>query len=207
MEKIEWVQERLRDDFAANQALRSQFRKEKKELTEKRARDDDLRARCSLSIPLAPEDPNDKKVAGMLARYRTVKTYEERQEERRNEITAKRIFASTSKPSTSSAETSTPSSIERLKNNIKLDRNRRINSNFESGPAPKKSSLSLGIVRKSVKRELDDHELEEDVELHTLNDTDVNDEKDVKDEKKEEDDLAKAGRLVADYDSSGSGSD
>ncbi|KAK6057632.1 hypothetical protein COOONC_04812 [Cooperia oncophora] len=26
MEKIEWVQERLRDDFAANQALRAQFR-------------------------------------------------------------------------------------------------------------------------------------------------------------------------------------
>ncbi|KHJ80195.1 hypothetical protein OESDEN_20135 [Oesophagostomum dentatum] len=206
MEKIEWVQERLRDDFAANQALRSQFRKEKKELTEKRARDDDLRARCSLSIPLAPEDPNDKKVAGMLARYRTVKTYEERQEERRNEITAKRIFASTSKPSTSSVETPTPSSIERLKNNIRLDRNRRINSNFESGPAPKKSSLSLGIVRKSVKRELDDHELEEDIEL-TSNDTDVNDEKDVKDEKKEEDGLAKTGGLVADYDSSGSGSD
>lgn len=93
MEKIEWVQERLRDDFAANQALRAQFRvgttrenllvagrghekllfqKEKRELNEKRAQDAELRARCSLSIPLVPEDPNDRKVAGMLLRYRGV---------------------------------------------------------------------------------------------------------------------------------------
>ncbi|VDK42764.1 unnamed protein product [Cylicostephanus goldi] len=129
MEKIEWVQERLRDDFAANQALRAQFRREKKELTEKRARDDDLRARCSLSIPLAPEDPNDKKVAGMLTRYRTVKTYDERMEEKRNEITAKRIFQSgSSGPSTSSAKSDTPSSIERLKTSIRRDRNRKINN-------------------------------------------------------------------------------
>ncbi|EYC18861.1 hypothetical protein Y032_0026g1410 [Ancylostoma ceylanicum] len=196
MEKIEWVQERLRDDFAANQALRAQFRKEKKELTEKRARDDDLRARCSLSIPLVPEDPHDKKVAGMLSRYRTVKSYDERQEERRSEITSKRIFSSSSTPSTSSAGVSVPSSVERLKNSIRRDRDRRINDSFESGPAPKKSSLSLGIVRKSVKQELGENE----EEFEMLNVV----ESDLKEEKKEENGAKSTCGLVADYDSSGS---
>ncbi|KAK6738724.1 hypothetical protein RB195_020684 [Necator americanus] len=196
MEKIEWVQERLRDDFAANQALRAQFRKEKKELTEKRARDDDLRSRCSLSIPLVPEDPHDKKVAEMLARYRTVKSYDERKEERRKEITAKRIFPSTSGPSTSSAEITTPSSIERLKNSIRRDRDRRINDNFESGPTPKKSSLSLGVVRKNIKREVDEDE--EDVMVDSVVAVDL------KDAKKEENGTVSKSGLVADYDSSGS---
>ncbi|KAL6736145.1 hypothetical protein Aduo_006531 [Ancylostoma duodenale] len=196
MEKIEWVQERLRDDFAANQALRAQFRKEKKELTEKRARDDDLRARCSLSIPLVPEDPHDKKVAGMLSRYRTVKSFDERQGERRSEITSKRIFSSSSTPSTSSADVSAPSSIERLKNNIRRDRDRRIIDSFESGPAPKKSSLSLGIVRKTVKQELGENE--EEFEVGNVMEADF------KDEKKEENGAKRTCGLVADYDSSGS---
>ncbi|KAK6021148.1 hypothetical protein OSTOST_13191, partial [Ostertagia ostertagi] len=126
MEKIEWVQERLRDDFAANQALRAQFRKEKRELNEKRAKDADLRARCSLSIPLAPEDPNDKRVAEMLLRYRGVNSHDE-QQERRNEAAGRRIFPTTSGPSTSNGEQSNLPSAERLKVSIRRNRDRQIN--------------------------------------------------------------------------------
>ncbi|KAE9415812.1 hypothetical protein Angca_008248 [Angiostrongylus cantonensis] len=184
MDKIEWIQERLRDDFAANQALRAQFRKEKKELNEKRAYDDDLRARCSLSISLEPENPNDRKVAGMLARFRTIKSQDEREEERRKEAAARRIF-----PSTSSSEVSNPKMIDQLKMTIKRDRDRRINDNFNFGLTPKKSSLTLGVVRKNVKEEPE--EIEDDLTNASIG---------VKDEAK----TTVTSGLVADYDSSGS---
>ncbi|WKX95667.1 hypothetical protein Q1695_012265 [Nippostrongylus brasiliensis] len=195
MEKIEWVQERLRDDFAANQALRAQFRKEKRDLNEKRAQDADLRARCSLSIPLAPEDPNDQRVAEMLLRYRGVSSQEDEQQERRGEAAARRIF-----PSTSSKEplpSSSTSSVERLKVSMRKNRDRRINDSFEFNPPPKKSSLSLGIVKKSVKQEQQD---EHEDEIVFTNGNTSNDVKDIKDEKG-----VKSGNgLVADYDTSGS---
>ncbi|PIO64699.1 hypothetical protein TELCIR_13663 [Teladorsagia circumcincta] len=196
MEKIEWVQERLRDDFAANQALRAQFRKEKRELNEKRAKDADLRARCSLSIPLAPEDPNDKRVAEMLLRYRGVNSHDE-QQERRNEAAGRRIFPTTSGPSTSNSEQSNLPSAERLKVSIRRNRDRQINDKFDFGPAPKKSPLTLGIVRKTVKREAE----EEDYEDSVINGTSVT--VDVKEEEEEKKVITPNG-LVADYDSSGS---
>ncbi|KAJ1371900.1 hypothetical protein KIN20_033935 [Parelaphostrongylus tenuis] len=184
MDKIEWIQERLRDDFAANQALRAQFRKEKKELNEKRAYDDDLRARCSLSIPLEPEDPNDRKVAGMLARFRTIKSQDELEEERRREAAARRIF-----PSTSSSEAPSPKIIDQLKKTIKRDRDRQINDNFNFGLTPKKSSLTLGVIRKDVKEEA---EYIEDISPNTSSN--------IKNETK----TTVTSGLVADYDSSGS---
>ncbi|KAK5971076.1 Galactosylgalactosylxylosylprotein 3-beta-glucuronosyltransferase [Trichostrongylus colubriformis] len=196
MEKIEWVQERLRDDFAANQALRAQFRKEKRELNERRAKDADLRSRCSLSIPLAPEDPNDKRVAEMLLRYRGVNSHDE-QEERRNEAAGRRIFPSVSGPSTSKVEQSNLPSAERLKVSIRRNRDRQINEKFDFGPAPKKSPLTLGIVRKSVKREAEGEEYEDTAVAESSISVDVKEEED---EKK----VISANGLVADYDSSGS---
>ncbi|VDL78535.1 unnamed protein product [Nippostrongylus brasiliensis] len=79
------------------------------------------------------------------------------QQERRGEAAARRIF-----PSTSSKEplpSSSTSSVERLKVSMRKNRDRRINDNFEFNPPPKKSSLSLGIVKKRVKQEQqDEHE-------------------------------------------------
>ncbi|XGW09921.1 hypothetical protein V3C99_011862 [Haemonchus contortus] len=197
MEKIEWVQERLRDDFAANQALRAQFRREKKELNEKRARDADLRARCSLEIPLVPEDPNDKKVAGMMLRYRVVSSLDEEQE-RRNEAAGRRIFPSTSNPTTSSSDQSNLPSAERLKDSIRRNRNRRINDKFDFAPTPKKSPLTLGIMRKTVKREAEEEE--KVCESATVPNSNTADIKEENDEKK----VTATNGLVADYDSSGS---
>ncbi|CAI4224138.1 unnamed protein product [Auanema sp. JU1783] len=148
LEKIEWMQERFKDDYAANQALRSQFRKGKKFLTEQRAKDDDLLTRASLSIPLAPEDPNDQSVAAMITRYKSVKTFDERAEDERSSINNRRIFSS--KPSTSSDPTN---SADWLKQSLKHNRDKKIIHDFDSGPSTKKPNLSLGIVR-SIKKEV-----------------------------------------------------
>ncbi|PAV61636.1 hypothetical protein WR25_00664 [Diploscapter pachys] len=147
LEKLEWLQERTRDDFAANSFLRHQFRTEKTSLKEKRAADADLKSRNSLDLlNLLPEDPNDKKVASMLTRYKTVKTFDEKVTEKRDEIESRRIFGhdfpSTSKDSEADVK-------ERLAAQVRQQRDKRINKIFENNPSsPKKSRLSLGIVKK-----------------------------------------------------------
>ncbi|VDK78330.1 unnamed protein product [Litomosoides sigmodontis] len=66
--KLEWIQERMRDDFAANQALRKSFNLEKTGLKEERARDEDLLKRMSLNIKLVSESIEDKKLAAAALR-------------------------------------------------------------------------------------------------------------------------------------------
>jgi len=74
MDKLEWLQERMRDDFAANQALRRSFRTSKKDATDQRIVDDQLKERASLSIDLLPETDEDRKTARLLHGYRTLKS-------------------------------------------------------------------------------------------------------------------------------------
>lgn len=50
------------------------FQKEKKELSEQRARDDALRSRGGITIPLSKEHPEDRHVAGVLMRRAQVKS-------------------------------------------------------------------------------------------------------------------------------------
>uniref|UniRef100_A0A0N5AAV3 Coiled-coil domain-containing protein 130 homolog n=1 Tax=Syphacia muris TaxID=451379 RepID=A0A0N5AAV3_9BILA len=69
-ENLEWIQERMRDDFAANQALRRSFRSERKELSDQRVKDDDLRKRTSLGIPLLPESTEDELQSSLIFRHR-----------------------------------------------------------------------------------------------------------------------------------------
>ncbi|KAM3718221.1 Coiled-coil domain-containing protein [Dirofilaria immitis] len=71
--KLEWIQERMRDDFAANQALRRSFKLEKGNLREGRIRDEDLLKRMSLNIKLVPESIEDKKLAAAVLRYKKMK--------------------------------------------------------------------------------------------------------------------------------------
>ncbi|CAB3405276.1 unnamed protein product [Caenorhabditis bovis] len=75
VDKLEWIQERMKDDFAANSFLRSQFRKEKKSLGDQRARDERLRGKLSIGITkLLPESDDDRKIASMITRYKDVKS-------------------------------------------------------------------------------------------------------------------------------------
>ncbi|VBB33033.1 unnamed protein product [Acanthocheilonema viteae] len=68
IDKLEWIQERMRDDFAANQALRKSFKLEKTSLKEERVKDEDLLKRMSLDIKLVSESVEDKKLAAAVMR-------------------------------------------------------------------------------------------------------------------------------------------
>lgn len=67
IQKLEWIQSRLYDDYAANSVLRGSFRREKKTLNEHRARDQKLKERLSTEIALLPETEEDKLAAKRLA--------------------------------------------------------------------------------------------------------------------------------------------
>ncbi|KAL3995023.1 hypothetical protein ACH3XW_24095 [Acanthocheilonema viteae] len=73
IDKLEWIQERMRDDFAANQALRKSFKLEKTSLKEERVKDEDLLKRMSLDIKLVSESVEDKKLAAAVMRYKNMK--------------------------------------------------------------------------------------------------------------------------------------
>ncbi|GMS83518.1 hypothetical protein PENTCL1PPCAC_5693, partial [Pristionchus entomophagus] len=165
IDHLEWLQERMRDDFAANSALRRSFRNEKKDLKEQRALDDDLRKRSSLSIKLMPEHPEDKKVAGMITRYRNVKSYEERQKEDRESIASKRIFKIGEKED----EEEPCSSKGRLVKSLKEQKNRKLNDEFERkrriGEASGLTRSALGIVKKKQVKVEPDGESEDSIEL------------------------------------------
>ncbi|GMT14168.1 hypothetical protein PFISCL1PPCAC_5465, partial [Pristionchus fissidentatus] len=163
IDHLEWLQERMRDDFAANSALRRSFRNEKKSLNEQRALDDDLRKRSSLSIKLIPEHPEDKKVAGMLTRYKNVKSYEERQKEERESIANRRIFKKGEK-----GEEEEPSSSKgRLVKSLQEQKNRKFNDEFDRkrrvGEASGLTRSALGIVKKKQIK-VEDHD-DESIDL------------------------------------------
>uniref|UniRef100_A0A914XLN1 Coiled-coil domain-containing protein 130 n=1 Tax=Plectus sambesii TaxID=2011161 RepID=A0A914XLN1_9BILA len=105
LQQLEYLQDRLRDDFTANQVLRQALRSRKKELKVQSDVDDALRKKSSLSIQLLPETEEDRKMAALLAQYRTVKSFDEKQEDKRKEIINRPIFA---KASTSASAVSSP---------------------------------------------------------------------------------------------------
>lgn len=72
IDKLEWIQERMRDDYAANSALRNQFRSEKKYLTSVKISDDDMKQRLSLDIALLPESEEDRIVAKRMLLYKNL---------------------------------------------------------------------------------------------------------------------------------------
>nr|XP_018908269.1 PREDICTED: coiled-coil domain-containing protein 130 homolog [Bemisia tabaci]XP_018908270.1 PREDICTED: coiled-coil domain-containing protein 130 homolog [Bemisia tabaci] len=71
-----------KDDFAANQAMRAQFRKSKKQLKAKEILDSNLLAKSSLNISLVPEHEDDVKLASLLARKPSKSAIQKRAEVR-----------------------------------------------------------------------------------------------------------------------------
>uniref|UniRef100_A0A1A7Y7M7 Probable splicing factor YJU2B n=1 Tax=Iconisemion striatum TaxID=60296 RepID=A0A1A7Y7M7_9TELE len=86
-----------KDDFQLNSSLRRKFRTEKKVLAEQEDKDNSVRMRTNLSIPLLPEKEEDKKLAALLT-YQTPDSYEEKQHSKRREISSRSWFNSTSSP-------------------------------------------------------------------------------------------------------------
>ncbi|KAM3865317.1 putative splicing factor YJU2B [Diretmus argenteus] len=86
-----------KDDFQLNSTLRRKFRTEKKVALDQEERDDLVRRRTNLSIPLLPEKEEDKRLAALLT-YQTADSYEDRQHSKRKEISSRSWFTSPSAP-------------------------------------------------------------------------------------------------------------
>ncbi|ODM89667.1 hypothetical protein Ocin01_17016 [Orchesella cincta] len=91
LSKLENLQERWKDDYMANRALRDRFRERKREIKEQQDKDNEFLKKRSLDIPLLQESEDDAKVASLI-RLQPTKSIEERQQEKREEISKKSQF-------------------------------------------------------------------------------------------------------------------
>uniref|UniRef100_A0A4W4HPF4 Probable splicing factor YJU2B n=1 Tax=Electrophorus electricus TaxID=8005 RepID=A0A4W4HPF4_ELEEL len=87
-----------KDDFQLNSALRRKFREEKKVISEEEEKDDAVRKRMGLSIPLLPEKEEDKKLASLLT-FQSPDSYDDRQQTKRQQISSRSWFGTSSSPS------------------------------------------------------------------------------------------------------------
>ncbi|XP_051897887.1 probable splicing factor YJU2B [Pristis pectinata] len=93
LSNIQDMQSAWKDDFAINSMLRKKFRDEKKVLKEVEEKDEALRNKACLSIPLLEESEEDKHLASLL-KLRALDSYEDKQRMKRKEITSRSWFAS-----------------------------------------------------------------------------------------------------------------
>ncbi|XP_056136170.1 probable splicing factor YJU2B [Lampris incognitus] len=95
LSEIQDHQASWKDDFQLNSSLRRKFRSEKKVLAEQEEKDNMVRKRTNLSIPLLPEKDEDKKLAALLT-YQAADSYKDRQHSKRKEISSRSWFTSSS---------------------------------------------------------------------------------------------------------------
>ncbi|KAK2819586.1 hypothetical protein Q7C36_021232 [Tachysurus vachellii] len=99
LSELQEFQSGWKDDFQLNSSLRRKFREEKKAICEEEEKDNAMRKRMGLSIPLVPEKDEDKKLASLLT-FQTPDTYEDRQHMKRKQISSRSWFSlSSSTPS------------------------------------------------------------------------------------------------------------
>lgn len=84
-----------KDDFQLNSALRRKFRTEKKVIAEEVEKDNAVRLRTGLSIPLLPEREEDKKLASLLT-LQSPDSYDDRQQSKRQQISSRSWFSTPS---------------------------------------------------------------------------------------------------------------
>ncbi|XP_054460130.1 probable splicing factor YJU2B [Anoplopoma fimbria] len=102
LSEIQDYQSCKKDDFQLNSSLRRKFRTEKKVLAEQEEKDNTVRMRTNLSIPLLPEKEEDKKLAALLT-FQAPDSYDDKQHSKRKEISSRSWFTSSSAPSGSAA--------------------------------------------------------------------------------------------------------
>ncbi|XP_059191275.1 probable splicing factor YJU2B [Centropristis striata] len=95
LSEIQDYQSGWKNDFQLNSSLRRKFRTEKKVLAEQEEKDNTVRMRTNLSIPLLPEKEEDKKLAALLT-YQAPDSYEDKQHSKRKEISSRSWFNSPS---------------------------------------------------------------------------------------------------------------
>ncbi|KAK5898791.1 hypothetical protein CesoFtcFv8_008336 [Champsocephalus esox] len=93
--EIQDYQASKKDDFQLNSSLRRKFRTEKKVIAEQEEKDNMVRLRTNLSIPLLPEKEEDKKLAALLT-YQAPDSYDDKQHIKRKEISSRSWFTSPS---------------------------------------------------------------------------------------------------------------
>ncbi|KAJ8001693.1 hypothetical protein DPEC_G00172100 [Dallia pectoralis] len=102
-----------KDDFVLNSTLRRKFRTEKKVLAEEEEKDNSVRKRTNLSIPLLPEREEDKKLAALLT-YTAPDSYDDRQQYKRKEISSRSWFCSPALSSGSAPGSAAGSLLQKL---------------------------------------------------------------------------------------------
>ncbi|KAK7930618.1 hypothetical protein WMY93_007013 [Mugilogobius chulae] len=95
LSEIQDLQAGWKDDFQLNSSLRKKFRTEKKVFAEQEEKDNAVRARTNLSIPLLPEREEDKRLAALLT-YATPDSYDDRQQSKRQQISSRSWFSASS---------------------------------------------------------------------------------------------------------------
>ncbi|CAN9510721.1 unnamed protein product [Ophioblennius macclurei] len=95
LSEIQDHQSKWKDDFDLNSFLRKKFRTEKKVLAEQEEKDNAVRMRTNLSIPLLPEREEDKRLASLLT-YHTPDSCEDKQHTKRKEMWSGPWFPSSS---------------------------------------------------------------------------------------------------------------
>ncbi|XP_026092126.1 putative splicing factor YJU2B [Carassius auratus] len=95
LNELQEQQSGWKDDFQLNSVLRRKFRSEKKVMTEEEEKDNAVRLRTGLSIPLLPEREEDKKLAALLT-FQSPDSYDDRQQTKRLQISSRSWFVSPS---------------------------------------------------------------------------------------------------------------
>ncbi|XP_063786245.1 probable splicing factor YJU2B [Pseudophryne corroboree] len=139
LSELQETQSAWRDDFAINSLLRNKFREEKKQIREEEERDQALLKKTSLDIKLLPETEEDKRLAALL-KYRSLGSYDQKQQKKRSEITSRSWFS----PGGDSKLQITGNSLKKL----------MIRPKPQTSPGT--SALALGVVRRASKEEKDE---------------------------------------------------
>ncbi|KAG8538713.1 hypothetical protein GDO81_022175 [Engystomops pustulosus] len=134
LSELQEAQGAWKDDFALNSLLRSRFREEKKQIREEEERDQALLKKTSLDLKLLPEAEEDKKLAALL-KYRSLESYDEKQQKKRSEISSRSWFS----PKVDRKIQTTGSSLKKLMIQPKPQ------------PSPGASAMVLGVVRRASK--------------------------------------------------------
>ncbi|XP_056426277.1 probable splicing factor YJU2B [Hyla sarda] len=92
LSELQEAQSAWKDDFALNSLLRGKFREEKKQIREEEERDQALLKKTSLDLKLLPEVEEDKKLAALL-KYRSLESYDKKQQQKRLEIISRSWFS------------------------------------------------------------------------------------------------------------------
>ncbi|KAJ8363026.1 hypothetical protein SKAU_G00118570 [Synaphobranchus kaupii] len=85
LSELQDMQSSWKNDFQLNSSLRRKFRVEKKVMAEEEEKDNVVRKRTGLSIPLLPEREEDKRLAALLT-FQSPDSYDDRQQTKRKEI-------------------------------------------------------------------------------------------------------------------------